>query len=222
MLIKKYKSSINLIVSLLQHVNKKVKNFQMSKEASFDLDDNQVSSCGVLYNEQCTHVLIFEQMDDNAEHRLRSFLCKRVCKGKKCLKVLHNLYFSIYDNSLMCQQQYINSLLHTLACVLHDCLRGSAFPCVLAHWLAAKIVKLECVVMMRLKPGCMWLFGKDTNHWSYKYILSKIHLGQRFDRLATYLSFCRDTFSTHIFRGTKRPRERFTILSKCSHKEVFL
>ena len=84
-------------------MNKKVKNFQMGKAASFDLDDNQVS-CGVPYNEQCTHILIFEQVGNDAKCRLRSLLCKRVSKGNECLKVLHDLYFSIYDDLLMHEQ----------------------------------------------------------------------------------------------------------------------
>ena len=208
-------------MSCLRNMNKKVKNFPIGKEASFDLD-NEVSCVMTPYNEQCTHVLIFQQVDDNAKCRLRSFLCKRLSKGNKCLKALHDLYFSIYDNdSLTCQLQYVNSLLHTLACVLHDCLWGSTFPYMLVHWLAAKIAELECVMMTRLKPGCTWLLGEDIAHWPNKYILSKINLGQRSDTLAMYLSFCRDTFSAHFFRGTKRPRERFTTLSKHSHEEVF-
>ena len=68
MLMKKYKSSIDLIVSLLRHINKKVKNFQMGKASfDFDMDDNEVSCVMTPYNKQCTHVLIFEQVDD-AKH----------------------------------------------------------------------------------------------------------------------------------------------------------
>ena len=64
MLTKKHKLSIDLIMSLLRHINKKVKNFQMGKASfEFDTDDNKVSCVTTPYNEQCTHVLIFEQVD---------------------------------------------------------------------------------------------------------------------------------------------------------------
>ena len=110
-----------------------------------ELGSNIVSNINVSFMDDCSHMLIFDQKESGElDELIRSFLCKRIDDNGN-LKELNDLYFSILDENLSSQQRYINSLLHTSTCVLHDCIRGTLFPYELVHWLPTKIAYLECL-----------------------------------------------------------------------------
>ena len=150
---------------------------------------------------------------------IRSFLWKRINDNRN-LKVLNDLYFSVIDENLSSRQRYINSLLHTSVCVLHDCIHGTLFPYELVHWLATKIAYLECLTISRVDTSPTWLLAMTEDHWFTQYIYDKLSQ-QQFNTLATYVGFCREGFLTHYTCGGKNLRLKFQIIPTCTHLGIF-
>ena len=150
-------------------------------DINFELDNDDSSSI-IVDDDNCSHVLTFDQKESGSHGQLdngmiiRSFLHKRINDNGN-LKVLNDLYFSVVDENLSSRQRYINSLLHTSVCILHDCIHGTLFPYELVHWPASKIAYLECLTISRVDTSSTWLWATTEDHWSTQYIYDK--LGQQ-------------------------------------------
>ena len=146
-----------------------------------------------------THVLMFEQKE-GPKSRIRTFLCTR---DRGSLRILLDVYGSIFDPSTTIEERYNLSLLHAATCLLRDCFDGTIFPTKLVEWLSSGIEEFKHVSCATLDLNCTWLLSREPNHWSTQKINKSITSGSLFSMALTRTGLLRNNCSRYLFRGIK-------------------
>ena len=110
----------------LKSLRREIRKFQDGCNGNGTFDDLEQINDALLIINECTHVLVFHQRDDENNKVMRVFSCRKV--ENDTMKVL-SCFDSIIQNTLLDDKiRYLSHHICKISKILKDCIGGCFFP----------------------------------------------------------------------------------------------
>ena len=128
---------VETVVEKLKSLRRKIRKFQDGCNGNNTFDDFKPINDVLLIVNECTHVLVFDQRDDENNKVTRVFSCRRV--QNDAMQVLTCFNSIVRNTSLDDKIRHLSHHICKISEMLKDCIGGCFFPYKLVNWIMGQM-----------------------------------------------------------------------------------